>query len=60
MTIALGLVTLATGDRYAILYDLNANTVIAGIPFDFLDGAYHVYKITRDPSAGTVDFSIDA
>lgn len=58
MTVALAFKTLPSGERYVAVVDLNAQRVLAGIPFDFLDGAYHTYQIVRNPSHNTVTVTV--
>jgi hypothetical protein len=60
MTLGLGLVTTPFGERYVFIYDLASQSIVGGMTFDFLDGAYHTYRIVRDPSAGFVDLFIDS
>lgn len=61
LTFALGLVTTAIGERYVYVYDLNTSAVIGGIPFDFLDGAFHDYRVLYQPGvgSGSVELFID-
>jgi len=59
LTMGLGLVTTPYGDRYVFIYDLKAQAIVGGLPFDFLDGDFHTYRIVKDPSAGFVDLFID-
>lgn len=58
-TVALAFVTTPLSERYVLVVDLNNGSVVGSITFDFLDGAYHTYKIVRDPSAGVVQVAID-
>jgi hypothetical protein len=60
MTLALAFVTIATGERLVLVIDQNSGAIVGGIPFDFLDGLYHDYRLVRDPSAGTVQVFIDS
>jgi hypothetical protein len=55
MTLSLGFVTSPLGERYVLILDQNAGTVVGGRKFDFLDGNYHVYRLVRD-SAGVSVF----
>lgn len=50
MTLALAFKTMPSGDRYIFVVDLNAQTILAGIPFDYLDGEYHTYQLVRNPA----------
>lgn len=60
MTMALALVTVYTGERQVQVKDMTSNVVVAAIPFDFLDGAYHVYQIKRTPgNPPSLSFEID-
>lgn len=59
LTAALGFITTPLGDREVRLIDLNSDTTLGAIPFDFLDGAYHVYRLVKNVADGTLDFLID-
>lgn len=58
-TVALAFVSTSMGDREVQLVDLNSNTQLGGIPFDFLDGAFHTYRLLKNIATGSIDFSID-
>jgi len=58
MTLALAFVTSTAGPRYVLVVDLNAGVVLGGIPFDYLDGNFHTYRIVRDPGHATVTVSV--
>lgn len=60
MTIALTFVTASTGERFVLVLDQNNGNVLGSVSFDFLDGAYHVYRIVRDPGHGIVQIFIDS
>lgn len=60
MTIGLGFVTTALGDRYVQVFDLNNGLVLGYATFDYLDGAFHDYRIVRTPGADIVEIFIDA
>jgi hypothetical protein len=60
MTLSLAFVTSPIGDRYVLVVDQNALVVLGGIRFDWLDGAFHTYRITRDPGAAHVSVSVDS
>ena len=60
MTLALGFITMGTGERLVLVLDQNNGAIVGAVPFDFLDGLYHDYRIVRDPSAGTVQVFIDS
>ena len=60
MTLALAFVTTPLGQRYVMVVDQNSGTVVGGLPFDFLDGNYHTYRIVRNPCAGVVQVFIDS
>lgn len=60
LTLGLGLVTLPSGERYVLVYDMNAMSIVGGVPFDFFDGAFHDYRLVRDTSADTVQLFIDS
>lgn len=54
MTLALAFVTLSTGPRMVLVVDQKAQTILGGIPFDYLDGNFHTYRMVRDPGRNTV------
>jgi len=58
MTLALAFVTYPSGDRYVVVLDLNSGLVLGGVPFDFLDGAFHTYRIERNPGQNQVSVSV--
>jgi hypothetical protein len=59
LTVALAFVTTPLAERFILVTDLNNGNVLGSITFDFLDGAYHTYRIVRDPGAGVVQVAID-
>jgi hypothetical protein len=59
LTAALAFVSTPLGDREVRLLDLLSNTTLGAIPFDFLDGSYHVYSLVKNVGNGTLDFLID-
>ena len=60
LTLALAFVTTPHAERYVMAVDLNNGNNLGSVSFDFLDGAYHTYRIVRDPGAGVVRVSIDS
>jgi hypothetical protein len=60
MTIGLGFVTTALGERFVQVFDLNNGLVLGYATFDYLDGAFHDYRIVRNPGAETVEIFIDS
>lgn len=60
MTVALAFITTPLAERYVLVLDLNNGNILGSATFDFLDGAFHDYRIVRDPSAGTVQVFIDS
>jgi len=60
VTIGLGFITTPLGERYVLAIDLNTGLTVGGIPFDFYDGAYHTYKMVRDPGTASIQISIDS
>lgn len=50
LTISLAFITEGNGQRYVVLVDQNNGRVVGGIPFDFLDGNFHTYRIVRNPT----------
>jgi hypothetical protein len=60
ITCAIAWVTDPFGNRLVQILDLNTSTLLAQLPFDFGDGAFHVYRFVRDPPSGVVHFYIDS
>ena len=60
VTTALAFVTTPLGERYVLVVDLNNNTIVGGIPFDFGDGLFHDYRLVRDPGTATIQIFIDS
>jgi len=61
MTAALAFVTNpSTAERFLLVLDLNNGAVLGSQSFDFLDGAYHTYRLVRDPAAGEFRVFIDS
>ena len=62
LTFGLGLVTTGGGERYVTVYDLNSGEVMGGIPFDYLDGITHSYRVLYSPGmdAGSMQLFIDS
>jgi hypothetical protein len=60
VTVGLAFVTSGLGERYVLAVDLNNGRTVGGIKFDFYDGAYHEYRLTRDPATASVQISIDS
>lgn len=60
LTVALAFVTESTGLRRVVVFDLNSGLPVGATTFDFLDGAYHTYRIVRDPSRAEVRIFIDS
>ena len=52
--------TLGTADRHVFVLDLNNGAILGSATFDYLDGAFHTYRLVRDPSAATVRVFIDS
>lgn len=59
MTMALAFVTVPSGQRYVLIVDLNNQTVVGGILFDFNDGLFHTYRLVRDVLTASVQVFID-
>lgn len=59
LTAALAFITTPLGDREVRLLDLNTNLILGAVPFDFLDGAFHVYRLEKNVAAATLEFIID-
>lgn len=60
MTLALTFVTTAIGERFVLVLDQNNGNVLGSASFDFLDGAYHTYRIVRNPGHGVVQVFVDS
>jgi hypothetical protein len=60
VSLALGFVTLPSGERYVLVFDQNSGQVVGGRRFDFLDGNSHQYRLLRDPTKGTFSVFIDS
>lgn len=60
MTIGIGFVTTATGERFVNVFDLNSGIVLGYATFDYLDGNFHTYRIVRTPGPDRVQIFIDA
>lgn len=60
MTIGLGFVTTALGERFVQVFDLNNGNVLGYATFDYLDGNFHEYRIVRIPGPDTVQIFIDS
>lgn len=58
-TIGLAFITTPLAERYVVVVDLNNGNYLGAISFDFLDGAFHDYRIVRDPGSGTIRVSVD-
>ena len=59
LTAALSFVAAPNGIREVQLLDLATNEVLTSTPFDYLDGEYHVYRLTKNAERGTLDFVLD-
>lgn len=59
-TVGLAFITSPIGERYVLAVDLNNGQTVGGIPFDFYDGAYHDYRLVRDPGSATIQIFIDS
>lgn len=59
MTVAVAFVTTPPGDRYVYVKDLNNGAIIGGLLFDWYDGAYHTYRLTKDPAFNTLTLEVD-
>ena len=61
--VGLGFGTTLEGERFVTVLDLNAppdeTKVLGSIPFDYLDGVEHTYKITKNLDHTAVHVSID-
>jgi hypothetical protein len=59
VTAGLAFATVPTGERYVLVIDLNSGEVVGGIPFDYLDGAYHTYRMVKDVQNDALQIYID-
>jgi len=59
-TLSLAFVTTPLGERYVLLVDQNTLKVLGGIPFDWYDGLFHVYRMVRDPMTASVNVFVDS
>jgi hypothetical protein len=59
LTAALAFVATPLGEREVRLLDLNSNTVLGALSFDYLDGNFHTYRLEKNAMDQTIDFSID-
>lgn len=48
-----------TGERFVKVLDLNNGNILGSVSFDFLDGAYHTYRIVRDVKTASMKVLID-
>jgi len=48
-----------TGERFVKVLDLNNGNILGSVTFDFLDGAYHTYRIVRDVKTASMKVLID-
>lgn len=60
LTVGIALVTIPDGRRFVLIVDLKANQILGSAQFDFLDGAYHTYRVVRDPGHAMIRVSIDS
>jgi hypothetical protein len=58
ITLALAFVTLPSGSRSVLVLDLHAQVILGGITFDYLDNAFHTYRIVRNPGQHAVTVSV--
>jgi hypothetical protein len=59
VTVALAFVTSQIGERLVLVLDLKTGAVVGSIPFDYLDGASHTYRIEKDVVNASVQVHID-
>lgn len=59
-TLSLAFVTTPLGERYVLIVDQNTLAVLGGIPFNWYDGLFHVYRMVRDPSTSSVLVFVDS
>lgn len=51
--------TNTAGDPEVQLFDVQGVEVLGALVFDYLDGEYHTYRLTRNVGAGTLDLEIE-
>lgn len=59
-TVSFALVTTLLGERLVLLKDANNGNLLSSVPFDYLDGNFHLYRVVRDPNGGVVSMFIDS
>lgn len=59
VTVGLAFVTTPAGERYVMAVDLNDGQAVGGIPFDFYDGNYHTYVLSRDPASESIQIRVE-
>lgn len=59
-TVALAFFTSPLAERFVLVLDQKSGQILGSAMFDFLDGAFHTYRIVRDPAAGLVRVFIDS
>lgn len=59
LTVGLAFITSPLAERYILVVDLNNGHTLGSISFDYLDGNFHEYVITRDPGAGLIKVAVD-
>jgi len=60
MTLALAFVTTPLAERFVLVLDQNTGAIMGSQTFDYLDGAFHDYRIVRNPGLGKVQIFIDS
>ena len=59
VTAGLAFVTSPGGVRFVLVIDLHTGKALGSIPFDFLDGAFHTYRMTKDVQSAALQVFID-
>lgn len=60
ITLSLAFLTQPSGERYVVVVDQNNLRVVGGIRFDWFDGAYHTYRLVKDPAQQKVFIYVDS
>jgi hypothetical protein len=59
VTVGIAFVTTLEGERLVLVVDLQNGNVMGSIPFDYLDGDFHTYRIVKDVKRAEVQVFID-
>lgn len=59
LSVGVAFLTTSIGERFVALVDLIRFTILGTIPFDYLDGEFHTYKLLKDIGTRTMQLSIE-